>query len=243
MGWGRVFTKSVICKEQPDSTKIIEVKLSDKTVFIEKEKLKDMDGQKITNSPAFYNDDKSILDLSFIDSQAFELMQKLTALKGPQLFTFLNATTKESFDLIRVYANQLKLQGKFLSACDIKVLQDPVFYGRDIDWIAKAAGYISYPFNSDGMPDYDYNKPRNVILEYLGSDFWDKYKHDYNREDYDTYQKRMNAIYCVIAQINYYQGVFQKPAPLKTDFLKECFYKLEVQDQNRLLNNNLVTLS
>lgn len=214
---------------QPEVSKTsIRVKFSDKIVRVEKDQLDALNSRKVRNAPAYYNYEyyygSDPIDLSFMDSKAFEFMQKLTALDAPKLFTFLNSTNKESFTLIREYANQLKIEGNFLNTCNIKMLQDPVLYDKNNDWIANTSSqYISYPFDTNGTTKYNYNDPRNVIFEYLGSDFWDKYKYDYNREDYSTYQNRMNVIYAVVAQINYHQGVFQKPAPLNTDFLKKAF--------------------
>lgn len=239
----------------------VEIKLSDKTIYLSKEQAEKLCSQKINNSGILYSSNPSAVDLSSMNSKSFEFMQKLMDLSAQKLFTFLDNANEDAFKLIREYANQMKLEGKFEVTCKIKIAQDPVKYGKDEGWQRSTASEFTRNYiNQSGTLTGQLNRQwENVTETYLGSNWWDgdHYRNAIVKQDGEDWREweqryykentRINkihaAVYIIIAHINYHQGVFQAPASLKTDFLKECFYKLDIAHQNKLINNNLVILS
>lgn len=233
---------------QPDLNQIrVEVRLSDKTIYLTKEQAEALASKKIDNSGFKYADFPNPVDLTSMDSKTFEFMQKLSALNAQKLYIFLENASNDAFTLIKLHANLLQLQGKFEGACKIKMAQDPQLYGKTEYWaLAEMQAYTGYEINSDGIPNY--SRYGNKVNEYFGNDYWAKYQVDsilYNEspQERERVIKAINACTILSAHINYHQAVFQKPLSLKTDFLKECFYKLDISHQNKLINDNLVVLT
>lgn len=231
---------------------IIEIKLSDKTIYLDKKQAEKLNSQKIEQDSDFrYLDYPRPVDLTFMDSKTFEFMQRLASLDAQKLFNFLDKASDDAFTLIKFNANRLRLKGKFKLARQIKMTQDPQRYGETFDWASgELGGYLHYEISSEG--DIDYSRYSDKNKQYFGDYYWQKYEVDYNLynqspEEYEKeaqrVQKAYQALNIIVAQINYFQGVFQKPLRLNTDFLKECFYKLDISHQNKLINDNLVVLS
>lgn len=209
---------------------LITVKFSDQKTLIEEDQLSIIKSTRIKKALEMLTLNGNEIDLSVIDFQTFKFIQKLESAAPTQTLTLLNNATPEAVKLLVFNSRRLQLNGKTALALMIQVLRNPQNYGQDG---TKLLENLSRAVNFTIRPD---GKVKTLSVhwpeKYLGSDYWTFY------QDAD-----LPKVYSIIFLINYYQNILQKAAPIDTDFLKECFYKLDISHQNKLINDNLVVLS